>query len=158
MSSRTRRRRPTDPLVDVLVGGQYPQRRHHGGRPAPFIHESICASMSASALRASKSIFAAMICSRPAQLEDDLQHDVLVPNESKQMLTTKPSPPCEPILDRPLAGSGPPHDPLHGLMAVSQFRPYRSGNDRCVSYVVFSGLGLSRNIVIIISLTPQDPN
>src|SRR5450759_2943837 len=44
----------------------YPLRYHHGGRPAPFIHESICASMSASALRASKSAFPAMICSRPA--------------------------------------------------------------------------------------------
>jgi hypothetical protein len=45
-----------------------------------------------------------------------------MPNDSKQMLSTSP-PRCEPILDRPLAGSGPPHDRLHGLMAVAQFRP-----------------------------------
>lgn len=34
--------------------------------PSPFIHKSIRASISAKELHASKSIFAAMICSRPA--------------------------------------------------------------------------------------------
>jgi hypothetical protein len=56
------------------------------------------------------------------QREDNLRHHVQMPNDSKQMLSTSP-PRCEPILDRPLAGSGPPHDRLHGLMAVAQFRP-----------------------------------
>jgi hypothetical protein len=77
-----------------------------------------------------------------------------VPNESKQMLITRPSLLCEPNLDQPFTRSGPPHAPLYGLMTVFQFRPQRGRDGRCVSYVVFSGLGFSRNIIPLISLTP----
>ena len=103
----------------------------------PFIHKSICASMSASALRASKSAFPAMICSRPANWRTVSSTMFECRMRASKCSRTRPPPSCEPILDRPLVGSGPPHDRLHGLMAVAQFGPQRRG-DRCgVTYLPF---------------------
>jgi hypothetical protein len=62
------------------------------------------------------------------QPEHNLQHHIRVPNKGEQMLSAGPPSSCEPILDRPLASSGPSHDGLHGPVAVPRFFTCR-GND-----------------------------